>query len=101
MWLVYGVKESNRGKLDTHRFFFEGFCNDLNPRYCILTDCGTEFHNNTYYGFIQLGELKPLLAGICSEIQTEWKWMPIVMAQYVEYKIDQILKTAEGLYGLV
>ena len=22
MWLVYGVKESNRGKLDTHRFFF-------------------------------------------------------------------------------
>ena len=23
------------------------------------------------------------------------------MAQYVEYKIDEILKTAEGIYGLV
>lgn len=40
-WLVYGLKESNRGKLDSHRFFFDGFCRELNPRYCILTDCGT------------------------------------------------------------
>lgn len=40
-YLVYGIKESNRGKLDSHRYFFDGFCRELNPRYCILTDCGT------------------------------------------------------------
>lgn len=82
MWLVYGVKECNLGKLDTHRFFFEGFCRDLNPRYCILTDCGTEFDNNTIFGFFKLGDVRPSMAGACIEIETEWQWTPLVMAQF-------------------
>ena len=41
------------------------------------------------------------MAGACIEIETEWQWSPLVMAQFFEYKIDQVLKSAEGGYGLV
>lgn len=53
--MVYAVKESNRSKLDSHRYFFKGFCAELNPRYCALIDVGTTFMDNAYFGFIQLG----------------------------------------------
>ena len=56
--LVYGIKDKCRGKADTHNFFFEGFCNPLNPRYCVLLDSGTTINDNAFYGFVQLGEIR-------------------------------------------
>ena len=49
----------------------------------------------------KLGDVRPTMAGACIEIETEWEWKPLVMAQFFEYKIDQVLKSAEGGYGLV
>lgn len=36
------VKYSNKGKLSSHLWFFEGFCEMINPNMCILLDCGLE-----------------------------------------------------------
>ena len=36
------VKYSNKGKLSSHLWFFEGFCEMINPSMCILLDCGLE-----------------------------------------------------------
>ncbi len=64
--LIYAVKPSNKGKLDSHRHFFNTFCSELGPRYCSLIDVGTTFEDNAYFGFVQLGEVKPHFGGICS-----------------------------------
>ena len=98
---VYAIKESNMGKLDTHRHFFAGFCEELHPRYCSLIDVGTRFDDHTYFGFIHMGEIKSKLGGISQEVEVMWKWSPLVISQFMDYKLDQILKSAEGLYGLV
>lgn len=43
----------------------------------------------------------PKIGAICSEIESEWRWNPLVMTQFVEYKLAQILKCAEALCGLI
>jgi chitin synthase len=35
------VKEKNKGKLDSHWWFFKIFCEKLNPEYCFQLDVGT------------------------------------------------------------
>ena len=102
MKLVYAIKESNMGKLDTHRHFFTGFCQQLNPRYCSLIDVGTTFEDHSYFGFLQMGATRISFGGVCQEIEVKWSWKnALVMCQFIDYKLDQILKSAEGLYGLV
>ena len=38
----FAVKHLNNGKIDSHLYFFRGFCADLYPDYCLLLDIGTE-----------------------------------------------------------
>jgi chitin synthase len=38
----FAVKHLNNGKIDSHLYFFRGFCAELNPDYCLLLDIGTE-----------------------------------------------------------
>jgi chitin synthase len=40
--LVLAMKEHNRGKLDSHLWFFMAFAEQLNPHYLTLLDCGTK-----------------------------------------------------------
>ena len=99
---VYAIKESNMGKLDTHRHFFSGFCQQLSPRYCSLIDVGTTFDDHSYFGFLRMAEIKSSFGGICQEIEVKWSWRsPLLISQFIDYKLIQILKSAEGLYGLV
>jgi chitin synthase len=38
----FAPKHFNNGKIDSHLVFFRGFCRELNPKYCMLFDIGTE-----------------------------------------------------------
>ena len=90
------------GKLDTHRHFFSGFCQQLSPRYCSLIDVGTTFDGHTYFGFMKMAEIKSSFGGICQEIEVKWSWRSsLVASKFIDHKLIQILKSAEGLYELV
>lgn len=39
--MVFAVKHFNNQKIDSHLYFFRGFCQELNPSYCLLLDIGT------------------------------------------------------------
>lgn len=39
---LFAVKHFNRGKIDSHLNFFRGFCQALQPEFCLLLDIGTE-----------------------------------------------------------
>ncbi len=66
-----------------------------------MLDCGTQFNDAVFLGFHRMAEAKPFMGAVCCEIEVSWNMWPIGMAQFIEYKIDQVLKSAEGLYGLV
>jgi chitin synthase len=34
------TKYKNRGKLSSHNWFFNGFCEELKPQYAVLLDVG-------------------------------------------------------------
>jgi chitin synthase len=38
--IMYATKTTNRGKLDSHCWFFDGFAYLLQPDYCVLFDAG-------------------------------------------------------------
>lgn len=42
MHLFTVVKYSNKGKLSSHLWFFEGFCSMIDPSMCVLLDCGLQ-----------------------------------------------------------
>ena len=65
-------------------------------------DCGTEMTANYLYKCFSLAGSQSKIGAICSEIESEWScYNPIVMSQFLEYKLAQILKCAEGLCGLI
>jgi chitin synthase len=38
--LYFCIKYKNSGKLSSHNWFFNGFCNELKPKYAVLLDVG-------------------------------------------------------------
>lgn len=45
-----------------------GLCKDLQPKYCMNIDCGTELTTNYLYKCIALAESNPKIGAISSEI---------------------------------
>lgn len=37
---MFATKGKNKGKLDSHCWFFDAFCYMLQPEYCVLFDAG-------------------------------------------------------------
>ena len=64
-------------------------------------ESGSHFNDNALFGFVQLGEVKPILAAATSEVEGSWRCDPLSMAQFFELKLEQIIQSAQALYGLV
>lgn len=37
----FTIKHKNQGKIESHKWFFKGFCEYMNPKYCQIIDCGS------------------------------------------------------------
>jgi chitin synthase len=40
--LVFCLKQENKQKINSHRWFFQAFSECINPKYCVLLDAGTK-----------------------------------------------------------
>ena len=67
--VIFCVKHSNKRKLNTHLWFFGGFCNELQPKYVILLDVGTRPMPGSLFYLYEAMECDPNLAGCCGEIK--------------------------------
>lgn len=43
----FAVKHFNKGKIESHLWYFKGFCQLLNPTYCHIIDTGTIATSNS------------------------------------------------------
>ncbi|CAG8630505.1 13669_t:CDS:2, partial [Cetraspora pellucida] len=95
--ILFCLKEKNKGKTGSHRWFFNAFCPILNPRICVLIDVGVRpaFTNNQ-------------VAGACGklDVMNNKSWIgllnPVVGALIFENKMANIInKPFESIFGYI
>ncbi|OMJ76463.1 hypothetical protein SteCoe_24170 [Stentor coeruleus] len=101
---IFCVKQKNKRKLNTHLWFFGGFCEYMKPNYVMLIDVGTmPLPNSLFYLYEAMATQKDL-AGCCGEIRPMDPniWKLVVPAQVVEYKFSHVFdKALESVLGYI
>lgn len=102
--LVWAVKQENLRKLNTHLWFFGGFCEYIQPEYVMLLDVGTMPHPDSLFKLYECMVKEPNVAGCCGEIvPMNPKFSSMIEgAQVVEYKYAHIFdKALECVIGYI
>lgn len=63
--LYFCIKYKNSGKLSSHNWFFNGFCNELKPKYAILLDVGLRTYPEAIYKMYNYMRRHPTVGGVC------------------------------------
>jgi chitin synthase len=62
------LKRMNRGKLQSHSFFFEVFCRDVQPIYCFQVDSGTTLAPETASELVRCMEESPAVGALAARV---------------------------------
>ena len=102
------IKHKNSGKIESHLWFFKGFCSYFNPKLTQLIDIGTLPLQHSISKMAMYMDMEVNVGGCCGEIEvlfpkdSSCTETCIVAAQYVEYKLSHYLdKAYESFFGFV
>ena len=102
---ILAIKELNKGKLDSHFWFFWGFCKLIDPDFIILVDCGTVPLDKSLAKLIQPMINDERLGGTCGEMLLSNNndfFNLVTNSQAFEYKFaHKVDKHLESLFGFV
>mmetsp|Transcript_17060 Transcript_17060/g.59809 ORF Transcript_17060/g.59809 Transcript_17060/m.59809 type:complete len:790 (-) Transcript_17060:448-2817(-) len=65
---VFVIKQHNRGKLDSHKVFFDAFCETLQPEFVCLLDVGTQPDARALVNVVSSMRRNPSIGGCSGEI---------------------------------
>lgn len=105
--MIFCLKEKNQKKINSHRWFFQGFGRVLEPNICVLLDAGTRPGKDSIYHLWKAFDVEPMCGGACGEIKvmlSHGKKLlnPLVAGQNFEYKLSNILdKPLESSFGFI
>ena len=102
--VIFAVKQLNKRKLNTHLWFFGGFCEMIQPKFVMLIDVGTKPLPTSLCCLYDVLKTEPNIAGVCGEIAPmEPDFCNIVVsAQTVEYTFSHIFdKAMESCLGYI
>ena len=103
--ILFAIKEKNKGKLDSHFWFFWGFCRSINPEFIILIDAGTIVEEDALSKFVCPMMNDKQIGGVCGEmmINNNSSWFNFITnAQVFEYKWAHIVdKHLESFFGFI
>ncbi|GAA5985410.1 hypothetical protein JCM11641_000148 [Rhodosporidiobolus odoratus] len=106
--VLFCLKEQNKKKLNSHRWAFNAFAEQLRPNVCVLLDIGTKPGGDSIYKLWKAFDRNSHVGGACGEITVDRGsgcsnlLNPLVAAQNFEYKISNILdKSLESAFGFV
>ena len=102
--LVFCVKQKNKRKLNTHLWFFGGFCKMIEPKFVMLIDVGTKPFGKSLCYLYDTMKMNDMIAGVCGEIAPmDPQYSNIVVSgQTVEYTFSHIFdKALESCFGYI
>ncbi|KNE72597.1 hypothetical protein AMAG_17040 [Allomyces macrogynus ATCC 38327] len=104
--LLFCLKEQNKQKISSHRWFFNAFAQSLKPEVCLLIDVGTKPLDKSIYYLWRVFNDDAQVGGACGEIAVEGTFLsmlkPITAAQNFEYKMSNVLdKPLESAVGYI
>ncbi|KAF0701141.1 Aste57867_8364 [Aphanomyces stellatus] len=102
--VIFALKESNNGKLHSHLWFFNAFCEQMQPKYTVLVDVGTIPAETSVYRLIRSMERNPQIGGVAGEIAVDKPqyFNPVIAAQHFEYKIANIMDASlQSVFGFI
>ena len=65
MNLFVCIKYKEGGKLNSHNWFFNGFCQELKPRYSFLLDVGVRPYRDSIFKMYRHMKVNPRVGGVC------------------------------------
>ena len=104
---IFALKQRNDGKINSHKWFFQGICKYLKPEYALMLDVGTRATDNAILKLYKYMTLHELCGGCCGEIEVDL-WDPdqsfesylVRAAQFYEYKLSHSPdKACESFFG--
>lgn len=107
--IIFCLKEQNKKKLNSHRWFFNAFGPLIKPEVCILLDVGTKPTGTSIYELWKCFDKHPGVGGACGEICVDagrgcslLLKSPLAASQNFEYKMSNILdKPLESVFGYI
>ncbi|KAN0060386.1 Chitin synthase, class 2 [Thecaphora frezii] len=106
--VVFCLKEQNKKKLNSHRWYFNSFCKLLQPNVCVLLDVGTKPTGTSIYELWKSFDKHANVGGACGEICVDVGtgcgnlFNPLVASQNFEYKLSNVLdKPTESTFGFI
>lgn len=104
---IFAVKHKNDGKINSHKWFFQGICKYLKPDFCLMLDIGTRPDNYALSKLYKFMLANKNCGGCCGEIEVdftnvrEFGWSYFVQAaQFYEYKLSHSPdKACESFFG--
>lgn len=107
--IIFCLKEQNKKKLNSHRWFFNAFGPLVRPNVCILLDVGTKPTGTSLYELWKCFDKHSGVGGACGEICVDTGrgcslllTSPLAASQNFEYKISNILdKPLESVFGYI
>ncbi|KDQ63192.1 glycosyltransferase family 2 protein [Jaapia argillacea MUCL 33604] len=107
--VIFCLKEQNKKKLNSHRWFFNAFGALIKPNVCILLDVGTKPTGTSIYELWKCFDKHSNVGGACGEICVDTGRgcslllkSPLAASQNFEYKMSNILdKPLESVFGYI
>ncbi|KAG2076830.1 glycosyltransferase family 2 protein [Suillus decipiens] len=107
--IIFCLKEQNKKKLNSHRWFFNAFGPLINPNVCVLLDVGTKPTSTSIYELWKCFDKHSNVGGACGEICVDagracslLLTSPLAASQNFEYKMSNILdKPLESVFGYI
>lgn len=101
---IFGIKQRNDGKINSHRWFFQGICSFIRPKYCVVLDIGTRPDTHSIQKLIGHMDIDENSGGCCGEIEVDIESIPkasfVQLAQFYEYKLGHTPdKACESFFG--
>jgi len=104
---VFAIKQRNDGKINSHKWFFQGLCEHMQPEQCLMLDIGTRPDKHSVYKLYKYMQVRPNCGGCCGEIEVDFTKERgltgsyfVKAAQFYEYKMGHSPdKANESFFG--
>lgn len=101
--IMFATKGKNKGKLDSHCWYFDAFCYLLQPEFCVLFDAGTKPLPSALKSVATHFQRYPSVGALTGELTVQRPYRTFLTAvQFCEWKVSHLLqKPIESVCGFL